>query len=89
MFDKLLLMAKGKIIYFNDANKSVDYFANIGRPCPELTNPADYFMTIMSIEGIDLEELMKDSDNAEEKANPDELLNKEYQAMIDFYDSEY
>jgi len=57
MFDKLLLMAKGKIIYFNDADKSVDYFTSIGRPCPELTNPADFFMTIMSIEGIDLEEL--------------------------------
>lgn len=60
MFDKLLLMAKGKIIYFDDANKSVDYFHSIGRVCPELTNPADFFMTIMSIEGIDLEELMKD-----------------------------
>ena len=60
MFDKLLLMAKGKIIYFNDANKSVEYFNNLGRPCPELTNPADYFMTIMSIEGIDIDELMRD-----------------------------
>jgi len=60
MFDKLLLMAKGKIIYFDDASKSVDYFHSIDRVCPELTNPADFFMTIMSIEGIDLEELMKE-----------------------------
>jgi len=90
MFDKLLLMAKGKIIYFNDANKSVDYFANIGRPCPELTNPADYFMTIMSIEGIDMEELMKDPQyTKEELENPDKLLEDEYAAMIEFYDSEY
>jgi len=80
MFDKLLLMARGKIIYFNDANKSVDYFANIGRPCPELTNPADYFMTIMSIEGIDVEELLQEPEHA--GADPDKLLEKEYEAMI-------
>lgn len=61
MFDKLLLMAKGKIIYFNDANLSVDYFKGIGRECPELTNPADYFMTIMSIEGIDIDQIMVDN----------------------------
>jgi len=60
MFDKLMLLAKGRIIYFNEANKAVEYFSGIGRPCPELTNPADYFMTIMSIEGLDAEELMKD-----------------------------
>jgi len=57
-----MLLAKGKIIYFNEANKSVDYFSSIGRPCPELTNPADYFMTIMSIEGLDPEELMKEAE---------------------------
>jgi len=31
MFDKLLLIAKGKIIYFNDARLAIDYFASIHR----------------------------------------------------------
>ena len=60
-FDRLMLLAQGKVIYFNEARFSVDYFASLGPQfkCPELSNPADHFMTIMSIEShevqIDLE----------------------------------
>ena len=52
MFDRLMLLAQGKTLYFNDANRSVEYFAKIGYQIPELSNPADYFMSIMSIESI-------------------------------------
>lgn len=45
-----MLMALGKIIYFNEARLAVDYFAGIGQKCPELSNPADFFMSMMSIE---------------------------------------
>lgn len=55
MMDRLMLLAKGKIIYFNEASKAVDYFAGINFTCPELSNPADYFMSIMSIETIEQE----------------------------------
>lgn len=58
-----MLMAKGKIIFFNQASLSVDYFGSIGFKCPELSNPADYFMSIMSIESIEAE----DVETAEEK----------------------
>lgn len=54
-FDRLMLLAKGKIIYFNAADKAVDYFGNIGFQCPDLSNPADYFMTMMSIESIEMD----------------------------------
>ena len=30
MFDRLVLLAKGKIIYFNQASLSVEYFGSIG-----------------------------------------------------------
>jgi len=52
-----MLLAKGKIIYFNDKDKAIDYFSGIGFPCPNLTNPADYFMSIMSIESIEQEDV--------------------------------
>lgn len=52
-FDRLLLLAKGKIIYMNKAELAVDYFASIDFQCPELSNPADYFMTMMSIESCE------------------------------------
>jgi ABC-type multidrug transport system ATPase subunit len=53
MMDRLMLLAKGKIIFFNEASKAVDYFSGINFTCPELSNPADYFMSIMSIETIE------------------------------------
>ena len=57
MFDRLMLLAKGKIIYFNEARLSVEYFAQQPHPevCPDLSNPADFFMTMMSIESIELD----------------------------------
>jgi ATP-binding cassette subfamily G (WHITE) protein 8 (sterolin 2) len=48
-------MALGKIIYNNSADKAVEYFERIEYPCPEMTNPADFFMTIMSIEAAEEE----------------------------------
>jgi ABC-type multidrug transport system ATPase subunit len=51
--DRLLLIANGKIIYFNDSKKAVNYFTSIGNPCPDLTNPADFFMQMMSRESLD------------------------------------
>lgn len=50
LFDKLMLIAAGKTLYFNDSSKAVNYFKSIGYSCPSMTNPADYFMAIMSIE---------------------------------------
>jgi len=55
-----MLLAKGKIIYFNEATKAVDYFSAVNFTCPELSNPADYFMSIMSIETIEQEMLEKE-----------------------------
>jgi len=62
MFDRLMLLARGKVIYFNEASLAVDYFSNIGYKCPELSNPADYFMGIMSIESIENEMDQDDDD---------------------------
>lgn len=54
-FDRLMLLARGRILYLNKADLAVSYFAGIGFACPDLSNPADYFMTIMSIESIELD----------------------------------
>ena len=52
-FDRLMLLAQGKTLFFNHANLAVDYFSKIGFQTPQLSNPADYFMSIMSIETIE------------------------------------
>ena len=43
-------------MYFNDREKAVGYFSSINFKVPDLTNPADYFMSIMSIESLETEE---------------------------------
>lgn len=54
-----MLLAEGKIIYFNDSKKSVGHFASLRHEgqyfkCPEHSNPADYFMEIMSKSSIEI-----------------------------------
>ena len=51
-----MLMAQARIIYFNHASQSVNYFKSLGYSCPELSTPPDYFMYILSIESIDMEQ---------------------------------
>ena len=53
IFDRLMLLARGQVIYFNEAKYAVDHFTQIGYKCPEMSNPADYFMSIMSYETIE------------------------------------
>lgn len=48
-FDRLILMADGHIVYQGDAKNSIDYFKKIDRPVPPKTNPADFFMKLLSI----------------------------------------
>ena len=55
-FDKLMLMAQGQTIYLNKAHFAVEYFSKIGYPWPEHSNPADYFMEIMSIETLEMDD---------------------------------
>ena len=52
-FDQLMLLAAGRIIFQNSARVATKHFKSIGYPCPPLTNPADHFMFIMSIEAYD------------------------------------
>lgn len=85
-FDRLLLIAKGKIIYFDEANKSVDYFRSIGYQCPDLTNPADYFMTIMSKENIELEE---EGQPITDMAAHAKVIDKKYEEVIELFDQAY
>ena len=81
-----MLLSCGKIIYFNDAEKSINYFKEIGYPCPSLSNPADFFMSMMSIESIEIAEasaIRKKEDDGEN------TVEKRYKAQIAFFDNQY
>jgi ATP-binding cassette subfamily G (WHITE) protein 1 len=55
MFDRLMLLAQGKIVYFNQASLAVDYFANLGKQytCPAWNNPSDFFMDVLSLDSLE------------------------------------
>jgi len=84
-FDQLMLMASGHIIYMNDASKAVDYFASIGQECPPRTNPADFFMNMMSIEALDDPDV---EDEKELKKRRTEV-ERDYKKHIDYLYTQY
>eukprot|EP00347_Sterkiella_histriomuscorum_P001693 403371041 len=49
MFDRLILMADGHVMYQGLAKDSTQYFNRLGLKCPTFSNPADYFMRVLSI----------------------------------------
>lgn len=84
-FDRLVLLARGKIIYFNEAKYSVEYFDSIGFKCPELSNPCDFFMTMMSKESIELD---YEDENAIGSAGLDEkAIDAKYELLIQHFDA--
>lgn len=83
MFDRLMLLARGKIIYFNKSSLSVNYFSSIGYKCPELSNPCDFFMSMMSKESIEQEE------EEQEAVVDNETIDQKYEQMIALFDRSY
>ena len=71
-------MAQGKIIYFNKASLSEEYFASIGYKVPEFSNPADYYMAMMSIESYDVE----DSPDPNAVSKSKTVIQEEYSQKI-------
>ncbi|GAB0088557.1 Protein white [Sergentomyia squamirostris] len=49
MFDKLLLMADGRVAFFGTPTQASQFFAGIGKPCPPNYNPADHFIQVLAI----------------------------------------
>eukprot|EP01103_Thecamoeba_quadrilineata_P011519 TRINITY_DN2776_c0_g1_i1.p1 TRINITY_DN2776_c0_g1~~TRINITY_DN2776_c0_g1_i1.p1 ORF type:complete len:608 (+),score=95.60 TRINITY_DN2776_c0_g1_i1:69-1892(+) len=47
LFDKLMLLSQGQVVYFGDANKAIEYFADAGIKCGNFTNPADFFIDMV------------------------------------------
>jgi ABC-type multidrug transport system ATPase subunit len=48
LFDNLILMKKGKIVYQGQAMKSLKWLDVIGSPCPKSANLADHLLNVVS-----------------------------------------
>ncbi len=42
MFDNLILLAEGHMVYNGPTKDVVAYFSDLGYPCPKYTNPAEF-----------------------------------------------
>lgn len=80
-----MLLAQGKIIYFNQAKLAVDYFASLNFQCPDDANPADFFMNTMSIENV---ERVRAQGGENQNVSKSEIL-EEYSKKIDFLHQSY
>ncbi|XP_048360780.1 ATP-binding cassette sub-family G member 8 [Sphaerodactylus townsendi] len=50
LFDLILLMTSGATIYSGAARDMVQYFKEIGYPCPTYSNPADFYVDLTSVD---------------------------------------
>ncbi|KAJ2742905.1 hypothetical protein GGI20_004146 [Coemansia sp. BCRC 34301] len=50
MFDKVILLSQGHVVYFGPTALTIGYFSNIGYQCPVHENPADYFVDLMTLD---------------------------------------
>ena len=48
-FDKLYLLAEGRVAYSGDLSQAPKHFANMGYPCPINYNPADHYIQTLAI----------------------------------------
>lgn len=50
-FDDLILLAEGSTVYAGPAqDHALSYFAELGQPCPQHVNPAEFFADLISID---------------------------------------
>lgn len=57
--DKLMLLSRGRTVYFGPTNRAVAYFEKIGYPVPNLENPADFFMDCINSDFANEEDVDK------------------------------
>jgi len=49
LFDRSLLLGRGRTIYFGEAVNMLDHFRNVGHDCPSWENPADFVSSFSSL----------------------------------------
>ncbi|KAH9847646.1 hypothetical protein C2E23DRAFT_847481 [Lenzites betulinus] len=53
LFDQLIVLAQGKLIYSGEADKVTDYLAQVGHPCPLGFNVADFLIDLTMQAGLE------------------------------------
>ncbi|KAJ2077815.1 hypothetical protein H4R24_004891 [Coemansia sp. RSA 988] len=67
-FDKIILLAQGKLVYMGPANQAVRYFDQLGYPSTN-SNPASFFIELMTIDFASAEAMQKSEQRVQELAD--------------------
>lgn len=49
LFDKLLMMAEGRVAFLGTPAEAADFFTQMNAPCPMNYNPADFYVQLLAI----------------------------------------
>ncbi|XP_002133968.2 protein white isoform X2 [Drosophila persimilis] len=49
LFDKILLMAEGRVAFLGTPSEAVDFFSYVGAQCPTNYNPADFYVQVLAV----------------------------------------
>ncbi|XP_064623531.1 ATP-binding cassette sub-family G member 8-like [Lineus longissimus] len=50
LFDQVMVLSQGNMVYHGLAKEMEGYFHRLGYPCPELTNPCDFFVDLATVD---------------------------------------
>jgi len=70
MFNKLLLLTKGRVAYFGNTADVIEHFASIGHACPQYNNPADFLLGLVNVDFSGDKAQVEDIVNAYRKVRP-------------------
>ncbi|XP_058064538.1 protein white [Anopheles bellator] len=49
LFDRILLVAEGRVAFLGSPYQSAEFFSQLGTPCPPNYNPADFYVQMLAI----------------------------------------
>ncbi|KAJ7157630.1 hypothetical protein C8R43DRAFT_997189 [Mycena crocata] len=75
LFDQLVLLASGKLVYSGEFSKCQAYFADIGQPCPPGFNIADFLIDMTMHASIDGRNSTDDSPLLEPSSPAEDVTN--------------
>lgn len=50
MFDDLILLSEGRMLYSGPADQALPYFEDMGHKCPQHYNPAEFLADLISVD---------------------------------------
>ncbi|KAJ3442643.1 abc transporter g family member [Anaeramoeba flamelloides] len=84
MFDRLILLSSGKLVYYGPTQRSEEYFQQYGLQCPKGENIADWLIDLIEVKNVKQHKFLKNFKKHKKKKKPQEgsMLKTEDQDQI-------